>query len=93
MGVLKAAANAAEAPMGTSALTLRGDSPSHRPSTEAMPALTCTDGPSRPRAIPLASVIAHMLNFPTTVRMLMKPSRRNSAVLVCGIPLPRALGK
>ena len=23
----------------------------------------------------------------------MKPSRRNSAVLVCGIPLPRALGK
>ena len=38
MGVLNAAASAAEAPTGTSALTLLVLKPSLRPSTEAMPA-------------------------------------------------------
>jgi hypothetical protein len=32
---------------------------------------TCTEGPSRPSAMPLASVIEHMLNLPSTVRRLM----------------------
>ena len=40
-----------------------------------------------------ASETEQQKNFPTTVRKLMKPSRRNNAALVCGIPLPRALGK
>ena len=71
IGVLNAAASAAAAPIGTSARTLRGESPSRRPSTEAIPALTCTDGPSRPSAMPLASVMEHMLNLPSTVRRLM----------------------
>jgi hypothetical protein len=93
MGVLNAAASAAEAPTGSSAFTLLVLSPNLRPSTEAMPAETCTDGPSRPSAMPLASEIADMLNLPITVRMAMKPSRTNSAVLVCGMPLPRAFGK
>jgi hypothetical protein len=43
--------------------------------------------------MPDASETEQQKNFPTTVRKLMKPSRRNSAALVCGIPLPRALGK
>ena len=55
MGVLNAAASAADAPIGTSAFTLLVLKPSLRPSTEAMPADTCTDGPSRPSAMPLAS--------------------------------------
>ena len=93
IGVLNAAASAAAAPTGTRLLTLAGERPSRRPSTDAMPAPTCTDGPSRPSASPLASVTEHMLNFPRTVRRLMNPSRMNRAVLVCGIPLPRALGK
>jgi hypothetical protein len=71
IGVLKAAASAAAAPIGTSARTLLGDSPSRRPSTDAMPALNCTDGPSRPSAMPLARVSEHMLNLPTTVRKEM----------------------
>ncbi len=71
MGVLNAAAIAADAPMGTRARTLRGESPSLRPSTDAMPAPTCTDGPSRPSAMPLASVMEHMLNLPITVRRLI----------------------
>ena len=58
-----------------------------------MPAPTCTDGPSRPSAMPLASETEHRPNFPSTVRKLMYPSRRNSAALVCGMPLPRAFGK
>jgi hypothetical protein len=93
MGVLNAAASAADAPTGRSAFTLLVLSPSLRPRTDAMPAETCTDGPSRPSAMPLASEIADMLNLPSTVRMEMKPSRTKSAVLVCGMPLPRAFGK
>jgi hypothetical protein len=72
---------------------LLGPRPSRRPSTDAIPAPTWTDGPSRPNAMPLASDAEQHPNFPTTVRGLMKPSRRNRATLVCGIPLPRALLK
>ena len=93
IGVLNAAASAAEAPTGSRAFTLVGLSPSLRPSTEAIPPATCTEGPSRPSAMPLASEMADNQNFPNTVRNEMKPSRMNSAVLVCGMPLPRALGK
>jgi hypothetical protein len=74
-------------------LMLPAVSPSRRPSTEAIPAPTCTEGPSRPKAMPEARDTEQSPNFPSTVRMLMKPSRSNSAVLVCGIPLPRAFGK
>ena len=35
-------------------LTLLGPSPRFRPSTDAIPAPTCTEGPSRPSAMPLA---------------------------------------
>ena len=55
MGVLNAVASAAAHPAGTSALTLSVLSPKRRPSTEAMPAPICTEGPSRPSAMPLAS--------------------------------------
>jgi hypothetical protein len=37
-GVLKAADNAPAAPIGTSSCTRRGESPSHRPIVDAMPA-------------------------------------------------------
>ena len=40
MGVLKAAARAAEEPIGTRALIRLGLSPRRRPSTDAMPAPT-----------------------------------------------------
>ncbi len=93
MGVLNAAASAAAAPAGTRAFIEAALSPSLRPSTDASPAPTCTDGPSRPNAIPLASETEQRPNFPATVRRLIYPSRMNSAVLVCGMPLPRALGK
>ena len=90
IGVLKAAASAAAAPMGISAFTLLGLNPSHRPSEDAMPAPTCTDGPSRPNAIPLASEIDERPKRPSTVRNKMTPFWRKSAASVCGIPLPRA---
>ena len=61
--------------------------------TEAIPAPTWTDGPSRPSAIPVARDTEQSPNFPKTVRRLIRPSRRNSAAFVCGIPLPRAFGK
>jgi hypothetical protein len=57
-------------------------SPSRRPMTEAMPAPTWTDGPSRPSAMPVANETEHRPNFPRTVRRLMRPSRRKSAALV-----------
>ena len=66
--------------------------PSKRPSTEPMPAPTCTDGPSRPSGMPLASVAEVQKNLPNTVRRVMRPSLANNAALVCGTPLPRALG-
>ena len=43
--------------------------------------------------MPLASESEHRPNFPRTVRKLTYPSRKTSAALVCGIPLPRAFGK
>ena len=52
-------------------LTLLLLRPNLRPSTDAMPAETCTDGPSRPSAMPLASEIADMQNLPITVRIAM----------------------
>ena len=67
MGVLNAAASAAEQPTGTSALTLSLLRPNRRPSTEAIPAPIWTDGPSRPRAMPLASEVEQQRNFPRTV--------------------------
>ena len=93
MGVLNAAASAAEHPTGTSAFTPSGPSPNRRPSTEAIPAPICTDGPSRPSAIPLASDVAQHTNFPITVLSEIYPLLMNSANLVCGMPLPRAFGK
>ena len=81
------------APTGTNSRIRLGGRPRRRPRTDAIPAPTCTDGPSRPSAMPLASDAEQQPNFPSTVRKLMKPSRRNSAALVCGMPLPRALGK
>ena len=67
-GVLKAAASAAAAPTGISSRILFGASPRRRPSTDAIPAPTCTDGPSRPSAMPLASDAEQQPNFPSTVR-------------------------
>ena len=91
--MLKAAASAAAQPTGTSALTCSVLSPRRRAITEARPAPICTDGPSRPSAMPLASDAEQQKNLPTTVRNEMRPSRMNSAALVCGMPLPRAKGK
>ena len=93
IGVLNAAASAAAQPAGTSAFTCFGLSPRFRAITEASPAPTCTDGPSRPSAIPLASEAEQQKNFPSTVRNRIRPSLMKSANLVCGIPLPRANGK
>ncbi len=42
--------------------------------TDAMPEPMCTDGPSRPSAIPLASEVAQHTNLPTTVCSVMRPS-------------------
>src|SRR5581483_1537481 len=93
IGVLNAAASAADAPIGTRSLMRAGLNPNRRPRTDAIPAPTCTDGPSRPRAIPLASESDEHPNYPSTVRKRISPPWINSAVLVCGMPLPRALGK
>ncbi len=93
IGVLKAAASAAAHPAGISARTCSRRSPNARASTDAIPAPICTDGPSRPSAMPLASDVEQQKNFPSTVRSEMYPSRMNSAALVCGIPLPRASEK
>jgi anti-anti-sigma factor len=68
-------------------------SPKYRPSIEAMPPPTCTEGPSRPRGMPLARVVAVQKNFPNTVSAVIRPSRAYRAALVCGTPLPRASGK
>ncbi len=93
MGVLNAAASAAAQPAGTSAFTCFGLSPRFRAITEASPAPTCTDGPSRPSAMPLASEAEQQKNFPSTVRNRIRPSLMKRANFVCGIPLPRANGK
>src|SRR4029077_16888900 len=71
IGVLKAAASAAEQPIGNRALTLFALRPNSLPSTDAMPAPMCTDGPSRPSAVPLASDMEQQMNLPTTVRREM----------------------
>ncbi len=61
--------------------------------TDAMPDPMCTDGPSRPSAMPLASDVEHRKNLPRTVRSEMRPSLMKIAARVCGMPLPRASGK
>jgi len=93
MGVLNAAASAAAQPTGTSALTFAGLRPKRLPITDAMPAPIWTEGPSRPSAIPLAREIEQQMNLPITVRKAIKPLRMKRANFVCGMPLPRALGK
>ena len=93
IGVLNAAAGAAEHPTGTSARTFAGLRPNRLVSTDAIPAPICTEGPSRPSAMPLASEIEQQTNLPSTVHSEMKPSLMNSANLVCGMPLSRAPGK
>ena len=52
MGVLKAAASAAAAPMGTSACHLALPVQPYVARNDATPAPICTDGPSRPSAMP-----------------------------------------
>ncbi len=93
IGVLNAAARAADAPTGMSHRTCALLNPRRRPITEAMPDPMCTDGPSRPRAMPLASDVAQQTNLPTTVRREIWPSWMKMAARVCGMPLPRASGK
>src|SRR5205814_6362948 len=78
-GVLNAAATAAAAPTGISDFTLSGPSPSFRPSTDAIPAPTWTDAPSRPSGIPLASVADVQKNFPRIVLTEIRPSRAYKA--------------
>src|SRR3954469_8816373 len=68
MGVLNAAARAAAAPTGSSAFVFSGLNRSQRASTEAMPEPICTDGLSRPSAMPLARDAEEQKNFPITVR-------------------------
>ena len=74
MGVLNAAASAAAPPTGTSHRTCSLLSPSRRAITEARPAPICTEGPSRPSAMPLASDTEQQRNLPTTVRNEIRPS-------------------
>jgi hypothetical protein len=93
IGVLNAAASAAAQPTGTSAFVCFALSPRLRAITDAIPAPICTEGPSRPNAIPLASDSEQQKNFPMTVRSEILPSLMNNANFVCGIPLPRANGK
>ena len=64
IGVLNAAASAADAPTGMSQRTCAVLSPSRRAITDAIPAPMCTDGPSRPSAMPLASDVAAADEFP-----------------------------
>lgn len=82
IGVLKAAARAAEAPIGTRVRVFSGLSPNWRPMAEAIPAPIWTDGPSRPRAMPLASEIEEQMNLPMTVRSRITPECRKRAALV-----------
>ena len=70
-GRIERSREAAEAPTGTSALTLAVLKPQPPAQYRGDPAATCTDGPSRPSAMPLASDAAHMPNLPITVRRLM----------------------
>ena len=93
IGVLNAAASAAEQPTGTSAFTCFATQSQIARDHRSDPAPICTDGPSRPSAMPLASEAEQQKNLPTTVRSVMRPSLMNSANLVCGMPLPRAKGK
>src|SRR6267378_370024 len=92
-GVLNAAAIAAAVPAGMSDFTCSGRSPMRRPSTEAMPAPTWAEGPSRPSGIPLASVAEVQKNFPNTVRKVMTPSPAKRAAFVWGTPLPPRVRK
>ena len=64
---------AAAAPTGTSAFTCESLNPKRRARKDETPAPICTDGPSRPSAIPLASEMEQQRNLPTTVRREMKP--------------------
>jgi hypothetical protein len=93
IGVLNAAASAADAPTGMSQRTWAVLRPTRRATTDAMPAPMCTDGPSRPSAMPLANDVAQQRNLPNTVRRVMRPSWTKIAARVCGMPLPRASGK
>src|SRR5215475_4697660 len=83
-GVLNAAATAAAAPTGISAFTFSGLNPSQRPNSDDNPAPTCTDGPSRPSGMPLASVADVQKNFPKTVPNEITPPRAYTAPLLCG---------
>ena len=67
-GVLNAAASAPAAPTGTSSRTRSGDSRSHRPTTEAMPAPICTEGPSRPIEWPDPMQSTPVRNLPIGTR-------------------------
>ena len=93
IGVLKAAASAAEAPTGTRASTLSRFSPNARPITDAIPDPIMTDGPSRPSATPLAKEPAESQNFARTVRRVILPPWTVRATFVWGMPLPLASGK
>ena len=67
--------------------------PSRRPSTDAIPEPTCTEGRSRPSAMPEARETPDRPNLPSTVRIAMNPLRRNRAALVCGMPATAGVGK
>jgi len=93
MGVLNAAAIAAAAPTGINCRSLAGPRPSFLPKTDAIPAPICTDGPSRPSAIPEARDADETKNLPRIVLREMRPPCNSMALRVCGMPLPRASGK
>src|SRR5258707_10975931 len=71
-GVLNAAATAAAAPTGMSALIFSGLSPSQRPSSDAMPAPTCTEGPSVQVGAGIASLLGRWLGLsPEKIKALI----------------------
>src|SRR5580658_3757199 len=76
IGVLNAAAKAAAEATGIRAFFCSAVRPKRRPIVELMPAAICTEGPSRPREIPLASDAEQHRNFPIAVLNETLPSWR-----------------
>lgn len=57
----------------------------------SVPAI-CTDGPSRPRLMPLPMLRAPATNFTHVIRGEAQPNSFQNASFNCGMPLPAAAG-
>ena len=90
-GVLNAAATEAAAPTGINFFTYSLCSPSRRTSIDPMPAPTCTEGPSRPSGMPLASVMDAEATVKCHVGLIMMRLSANDRTQAVVIAVQRGL--